>query len=90
MWEKIPITLCSPEKLPIARESHSSVLIKNSLFVIGGLDDKENSISDSWLFNLSNYTWSKVHLLFVLSTTCKKNNVPMFMTIQILDVVSES
>jgi hypothetical protein len=62
MWEKAPNLIGIPAALPQPRESHCAVFIDNSLIIIGGLGDKNESIIDSWSLNLKSFTWSKFTL----------------------------
>ena len=49
---------------PMMRKSNSmtSSVLLNSIIIFGGADN-QNYFNDLWLFNLTNYQWSKQYIL---------------------------
>ena len=59
MWEQV---IVSGPELPCCREGHSSLVLSDTqLFVIGGLNKRDEAINDIWTFNTETYTWKQVN-----------------------------
>lgn len=45
---------------PCARTGHSAVVHENQMFVFGGKNDENEKLSDTWIFNIREQTWTQV------------------------------
>jgi hypothetical protein len=69
------------EKMPIKRAFHSTIFFEGNLYLIGGLGEKQNQLSDCDIFNLKKRKWEKIPNLNIPrqnSTLCIYNNSLLF------------
>ena len=58
---KVTWTHLQPEKkanAPLPRNSHTSVIDGENLYILGGQDDENNKLDDLWQFNITTKTWT--------------------------------
>ena len=48
----------NPSQAPVPRNSHTSVVEGDNLYVLGGQDDENNKLEDLWQFNIATKTWT--------------------------------
>ena len=69
------------EKMPIKRAFHSTIFFEGNLYLIGGLGEKQNQLSDCDIFNLKKRKWEKIPKLNIPrqnSALCIYNNSLLF------------
>ena len=45
---------------PLPRNSHTSVIDGDNLYILGGQDDENNKLDDLWQFNIPSKTWTQI------------------------------
>lgn len=78
--QRIPSTGSPPTKRQLSSMVHDP--IDNCLYIYGGLDESGDSFDEMWLFNLTSYTWEKVHSPSVITPGRRFSSYLHYLTTQ--------